>query len=104
MSATYKMNTEAITKVYDFNQKTMEALDRLADVYATFEDTWANVEHKTAEGDMLFAVSYEAEDELAKAQPNQARFQDELKNSQASMDIAFRCGNGACSGSAISNP
>ena len=45
----------------------------------------ANVEHETAEGDMLLAVSYEAQ-----APSHQARFQDELKNSQASVDIAFR--------------
>ena len=48
------------------------------------------MENETAEGNILFAESYEAQDELAKAQPNQARFQYELKNSQASVDIAFR--------------
>ena len=72
--------------MYDLNQKTMQALDRLAGVCATFEDTWGNVENETAVGNILFAESYEAQDELAKAQPNQARFQDELKNSQASVD------------------
>ena len=29
----YKKNTEANTKVYDLNQKTIQALDRLAGVY-----------------------------------------------------------------------
>ena len=43
LNATYTKNTEANTKVYDVNQMTMQALDRLAGVYATFEDTWANV-------------------------------------------------------------
>ena len=38
VSATYKKNTEA-TKLYDLNQQTMQALDRLAGVYATFADT-----------------------------------------------------------------
>ena len=59
------------TKVYDLNQKTMQALDPLAAVYATFEDAWANVENEISEGDMLFAEAYEAVDELAKAQQHQ---------------------------------
>ena len=48
--------TEADTKVYDLNLKTMQALDRKADVNTTFEDTWAFVENETAEGDLLLAV------------------------------------------------
>ena len=32
------LNSEANTKVYDLNQKTMQALGNLAVVYATFEE------------------------------------------------------------------
>ena len=54
--------------MYDLNQKSMHALDRLAGgVYATFEDPWANVENENSESDILYAVAYEAMDELAKA-------------------------------------
>ena len=40
----------------------MQALDRLADVYETFEDTWAFVEKETAEEDSLLAEADEAMD------------------------------------------
>ena len=90
MSATYKKNTEANTKVYDLNQKTMQALDRLADVYETFEDTWAFVEKETAEDDSLLAEADGAMDQLVAAQQHQARFLDEVKSSRESLDIAFR--------------
>ena len=82
LSATYKKNTEANTKVFDFNLKTLHALDRLAGVCATFEDTWANVENQISEGDIPM-------DELAKAQEHQARLQDELKSSRESHDMAL---------------
>ena len=39
---THKKNTEANTKVYDLNQKTMQALSNLALVYARFEGTGAD--------------------------------------------------------------
>ena len=67
---------EASTNECDLNQKTMQALDRLADVYATFEDTWSNVKNETAEGDLPFVEAEEAMDQLAAAQQHQARFQD----------------------------
>ena len=47
LSATYNKNTEANTKAFDLNQKTIQALDRLAGVYATFEDAWDNGETRT---------------------------------------------------------
>ena len=37
VSQTYKKNTEANMKVYDLNQKTMQALSNLALVHARFE-------------------------------------------------------------------
>ena len=55
LSATYKKSTEANTKVYDLNQKTMQALGSLAGVYATFEEAWANLENDNSEGDPLYA-------------------------------------------------
>ena len=74
MSSTYKKNPEANNKVHDLKQKTKAALDRLADVCKTFEDTWANVENDTAEGDIFFAEAYVAMDDLATAQ--QYRLED----------------------------
>ena len=51
-----KKNSEANNRAYDLNQKkTMAALDRLAEVFKTFEDTWAFVEKESAEGDLLLA-------------------------------------------------
>ena len=88
MSATYKKNTEANTKVYDLNEKTMQALGRLVGVYATFEDTWSNVEQEIYEGHILFAEACVATDELA-AQQHQARLQDEMKSSCESHDMAL---------------
>ena len=41
--------------MYDLNQRTVAALDRLAEVYETSEDTWDIVEKESAEGDMLCA-------------------------------------------------
>ena len=64
----------------------MQALDRLAGVYATFEGTWANVEHDISESDTPFAEAYEPMDELAAAQQRQARFQDEPKCFRESLD------------------
>ena len=60
----------------------------MAGVYATFDDTWVNVEKKSSEGGTLFAEVYKPMDELAKAQQHQARLQDELKNFRESLDIA----------------
>ena len=37
------------------------------------------VTHETEEGDMLFAVAYEAMEEFGKAQKDQDRLQDELQ-------------------------
>ena len=37
LSQTYKKNTEANAKVYDLNEKRMQALETLAAVYAIFE-------------------------------------------------------------------
>ena len=90
LSATYKKNTEANTKVYDLNQKTMQAVDVLAEDYEILQDTMKNVTYETEEGDMLFAVPCEAMKELDKAQKRQDRSQDEMEATLESMDIASR--------------
>ena len=46
--------------------------------------------YETEEGDMLFAVAYEAMEELDKAQKHQHRSQDEMEATRESMDIASR--------------
>ena len=46
--------------------------------------------HETEEGDLLFAVAYEAMEELDKAQKEQDRLQDEPEATRESMDIASR--------------
>ena len=54
--------------MYDLNQKTTQALDRLAGVYATFEDTWADLDNEVSKSDILFAEAYATMDELAAVQ------------------------------------
>ena len=61
-----------------------------AGVYATFEDTRANVENEFSEGDVLLAEGNEAMDELAKAQQHQARCQEETKCFCESLDTVVK--------------
>ena len=75
LSCTYKKNNDANAKVYDLNQKTMQALDALAEEYEIFKETLKKVTHDTQEGDMLFSVAYEAMEELDKAQKDHDRLQ-----------------------------
>ena len=75
-SSTYKKNTEANTKVYDLNQKTMQSLDVLAEEYEIFEETMKKVTHEL--------------EELDKAQKDQDRLQDEVEATRESMDDAFK--------------
>ena len=84
LSATYKKNTEANTKVYDLNQKTMQAVDVLAEDYEILQETTKNVTYETEEG------ACEAMEELDKAQKHQDRSQDEMEATLESMDIASR--------------
>ena len=85
-----KKNSEANTKVYDLNQKTMQALDRLAGVHATFEEAWANPENENSAGDVLHADACGEMDELAKAQQDQACCQEEVKGCRESLDTVVR--------------
>ena len=76
---TRKMPTEANTRAYDLNQKTMQALDTLAEEYELFEETMRKVTHETEEADMLYAVASEVGEELDRTQKDQERLQDELE-------------------------
>ena len=69
----------------------MAALDRLAKVYETFEDTWAFAEKECAEGDVLLAAEEEgAIDKMEAAQQHQVHILDELEGCRNSLDSAFR--------------
>ena len=79
LSATYKKNTETNTSAYDLNQKTMQALDTLAEEYEIFEETMRKVTFETEEGDMLCAVASEVGEELDRVLKDQDRLHDELE-------------------------
>ena len=89
LSQTCKKNSEANTKVYGLNQRTMQALNNLALVYATFQQAGANLEVGFSEGDLLFADVRPAMEGLAEAQQHQERLQGELKCSRESLDTAL---------------
>ena len=65
-------NSEANSKVFDLNQKTMQTLERSANVYDTFEEAWANLENEKSKCDIL-NVEAQGVDEQARAQQHQAR-------------------------------
>ena len=88
VSQTCKKNTQANTKVYDFNQKTMQALSGLALVYARFEEAGADVEVETSEGDLLYADMRTALEGLADVQQEQERLKVEQKNTRDSLRTA----------------
>ena len=67
----------------------MQAVDVLAEDYEIFEETMKTVTYETEEGNMLFAVAYEAM-ELDKAQKHQDGSQNEMEATRESMDIASR--------------
>ena len=79
LCSTCKENAESDTKTFDLNQKTMQALDTLAEEYEIFEETLKKVTDETEDGDMLFAVADEVGEELDRAQKDQDRLQDELE-------------------------
>ena len=51
------MSTEANAKVYDVNQRTMQALNKLAIMHAAFEQAVANLEVEISEEDLLFVYT-----------------------------------------------
>ena len=78
LSATYKKNAEANDKAYDLNQKTIQALDALAEDYLVSEATMANVTSEHEAGDAIHAASAETAGELERIQKDQGRLQDDL--------------------------
>ena len=68
----------------------MQALDVLAEEYEVCEETMKKVTYETEEGDRLFAVAYEAMEELDKAQKDQDRLQDEMEVTCESMVAASK--------------
>ena len=71
------------------NQKTIQALDTLAEEYGVFEVTMKKVTFEHEEGDVLYAVASEVAEELDRAQKDQDRLQDELECSCE--DLATAC-------------
>ena len=81
-SQTYKKNTEANAKVYDLNQKTMQALESLAAVHAVFEKSGKDLNVGSSECDTVFAESRAAMNEFNVVQQDQERARDELYDAQ----------------------
>ena len=70
--------------------ESVAALDRLAEVYETFEDTWDTVVKESAEGDMLFASEEDAVEKLEAAWQHQDRTLEVPEDCRKSMGSAFR--------------
>ena len=68
LSVTYKKNAEAYDRAYDMNQKTIQALDTLAEEYSAFEANMKKVTSEHEEDDVLNAMASEVADELERAQ------------------------------------
>ena len=64
-------------------------MDRLAEVYETFEDTWDIVVKESAAGDMLFASEEDAADELDAAQQQEDAL-EALEECRKNMESAYR--------------
>ena len=71
------------------NQKTIQALDALAEESGSFEAIMKKVTGVHEEGDVLYALASET-DELDRAQKEQDRLQDELDCSCADLAVASR--------------
>ena len=60
-------------------------MDRLAEVYETFEDTWDIVVKEPAEGDMLFASEEDAVDKLEAARQHLQVLEDCRKSMESAL-------------------
>ena len=65
-------------------------MDRLAEVYETFEDTWDVAVKESAEGDMLFPSEEDAVEKLEAARQHQDRTLEVPEDCRQSLDSAFR--------------
>ena len=90
LSATYKKNAEANDKAFDLNQKTIQALDALAEDYVAFEATMASVTSEHEAGDAIHAMAAETSGELERVQKDQGRLQDDLDCSCDDLAAATR--------------
>ena len=75
---TCKKSTAANDEAYDFNQKSIQALDALAAECVAFEATMANVTSEHQAGHALHAAALEVAEELGRTQKDQGRLQDDL--------------------------
>ena len=64
-------------------------MDRLAEVYETFEDTWDIVVKESAAGDMLFASEEGVADKLDAAKQQQEDALEALEECRKNMDSAY---------------
>ena len=64
LNATCRKHAEANYKACDLNQKSIQALDALANEYVDFEVTMANVTHEQQAGDTLYVATLEVAEEL----------------------------------------
>ena len=87
-SITSKKNTKGNNKVYDVNQRTEAALDRLTEVYETFEDTWDTVVKESAAGDLFFAS--EEVDKLEVTRQHQDHTLEVQEDCRKSMDRVYK--------------
>ena len=90
LSATYKKTAEANDRAYDMNQRTIRALEALAEEYTSVEPSMKKVTSEHEEGNVLYATVTEATDELEPAQTDQDRLQDELDCSREDMATSAR--------------
>ena len=88
LNATYRRNAEANDKACDLNQKSVLALDALAEEYVDFEVTMANVALEEEAGDALHVATLEVAEELERTLKEQSRLQDdrEVSNRRAVHD------------------
>ena len=86
LSHTFLEKTEANAKVYDPNEKTMQALESLAVVYAAFEEAG---EPLNKELGVRLAESQAAMEEFNVAQQNQERVREVLYDAQESLATAL---------------
>ena len=90
LSATYKRMPKRMTRPYDLNQKTIQALDALASECIAFEATTANVTSEHEAGDAIHTAAAGTAGELERIQKDQGRLQDDLDCSNDDLAAATR--------------
>ena len=90
LSSTHKKNTEANTKVYDLDQKTMQALDVLAEEREIIEENYEENYARNRGGRHAVRGTVRRHGGARQHQKEQNRPQDELDATRESMDIVSR--------------